>query len=169
MMRAEDVIAVLDQLERAGVTVWIDGGWGVDALTGAQHRPHDDLDLVIPIGQAAAAREALAALGFALHVDEFPTRLVVRDPADRRVDFHLATFNARGAATQQLQDGGLCLYPAEGFTGTGAVGSRPVRCLTAAVQVLHHLGYEPKEKDRRDMRLLRDHFGVELPAPYRER
>lgn len=27
--------------------VWLDGGWGVDALLGRQTRPHDDMDIVI--------------------------------------------------------------------------------------------------------------------------
>ncbi len=101
---------------------------------------------------------ALAALGFALHVDEWPTRFVLRDPDDRRIDFHPVTFGADGAATQELYDGSLCPYPAEGFTGRGTVGGRPVRCLSAAVQVLHHQGYEPQDKDHHDLRLLRDRF-----------
>ncbi len=159
MMRAEDVVVVLDCLERAGVPVWIDGGWGIDALLGAQHRPHDDLDLVVPRDRAGAARAALAALGFALHVDGWPTRFVLRDPDDRRIDFHPVTFSADGAATQELYDGSLAPYPAEGFTGRGTVGGRPVRCLSAAVQVLHHQGYEPQDKDHHDLRLLRDRFG----------
>jgi lincosamide nucleotidyltransferase A/C/D/E len=31
----------------AGLVVWLDGGWGVDALLGYRSRPHQDLDLVI--------------------------------------------------------------------------------------------------------------------------
>ena len=42
-----------------------------------------------------------------------------------------------------------------------------MRCLSTTVQVLHHLGYEPQEKDRHDMRLLRDHFGLDLPPGLR--
>jgi lincosamide nucleotidyltransferase A/C/D/E len=34
-------------LEEAKVTVWVDGGWGVDALLGEQTRPHKDLDIAI--------------------------------------------------------------------------------------------------------------------------
>lgn len=36
-----------------------------------------------------------------------------------------------------------------------------------AVQSLHHLGYDPDDKDFHDMRLLADRFGIDLPAPYR--
>jgi hypothetical protein len=31
MLEAPDVLAILDRLDRAGVVVWLDGGWGVDA------------------------------------------------------------------------------------------------------------------------------------------
>lgn len=34
---------MIDQLTAAGIRVWVDGGWGVDALVGRQTRHHDDL------------------------------------------------------------------------------------------------------------------------------
>ena len=167
MMDSRSVLDVIATLERAGVRVWLDGGWGVDALVGEQTRDHDDLDCVIALSDAPVARDALAALGFAVSLDELPTRFVMRDRTDRRVDFHTITFAATGAATQQLQDGTLAPYPPQGFSGFGHVAGVRVACLTAAVQSLHHLGYDPDEKDHHDMRLLADRFGIDLPAPYR--
>ena len=38
MMTATDVHAVLDVLDAAGIRVWVDGGWGIDALLGRQTR-----------------------------------------------------------------------------------------------------------------------------------
>ena len=102
-----------------------DGGWGVDALEN---------------------------LGFGVAHDEFPTRFEVRDAADRRVDFHTVTFDATGGATQQLQDGSFAPYPREGFSGAGRMDGVQFPCLTAAVHALHHLGYDPDEKDHHDMR-----------------
>jgi hypothetical protein len=55
---------IVDQLEGAGLVVWLDGGWGVDALLGRRSRHHRDLDLVIARHDCAVAREALAGLGF---------------------------------------------------------------------------------------------------------
>ena len=167
MMDARSVLSVIATLERAGVRVWLDGGWGVDALVGEQTRDHDDLDCVIALSDAPIARDALAVLGFTVSLDELPTRFVMRDRSDRRVDFHTVTFEATGGATQQLQDGRLAPYPSQGFTGFGYVAGVRVACLTAAVQSLHHLGYDPDEKDHHDMRLLADRCGIELPAPYR--
>ena len=33
-MKAEDVIGIYTKLEDLGIKVWVDGGWGVDALLG---------------------------------------------------------------------------------------------------------------------------------------
>ena len=166
MMTAVDVLQILERLREAGIGVWLDGGWGVDALVGEQTRPHDDLDVVISLGDAPAAIAALAALGFAIADDERPTRFVARDSRDRRVDFHTVVFDEEGGGTQQLQDGSSWRYPPEGFAGLGRIEGRPVACLTAAVQVLCHIGYDPDDTDRHDMQLLADRFGLTLPSPY---
>src|SRR5215213_9902823 len=152
MMDAPSVLSVVATLEGAGVRVWLDGGWGVDALVGEQTRDHDDLDCVIALSDASVARDAIEVLGFTLSLDELPTRFVMRDRFDRRVDFHTVTFDAAGGATQQLQDGTPAPYPAEGFSGSGRLAGVQVACLTATVQSLHHLGYDPDEKDHHDMR-----------------
>jgi lincosamide nucleotidyltransferase A/C/D/E len=38
---------VYGTFERSGIRIWIDGGWGVDALLGKQSRAHKDLDITI--------------------------------------------------------------------------------------------------------------------------
>lgn len=35
-MKAEDVISIYNLLQENAIEVWIDGGWGVDALLGAR-------------------------------------------------------------------------------------------------------------------------------------
>src|SRR5215207_3575774 len=129
MMDARSVLEVITSLEHAGVLVWLDGGWGVDALVAEQTRDHDDLDCVIAISDAPAARDALAVLGFAVSLDELPTRFAMRDWFDHRVDFQTVTFDATGAARQRLQDGTLAPYPAGGFAGSGHVAGVRVACL----------------------------------------
>ena len=37
----------LDLFDELDITVWIDGGWGVDALLGEWTREHQDLDIMI--------------------------------------------------------------------------------------------------------------------------
>lgn len=166
-MTANDVLEVIDALGGPGVDVWIDGGWGIDALVGEQTRPHDDLDVVIRIEDVESARSALSALGFVVSEDELPTRFVCRDLADRRIDFHPMTFRPDGNVHQELQDGSLFTVPASGLDGQGAIGDRAVRCLTPAVQLAAHLGYTPDATDHHDMLLLQAHFALDLPEPYR--
>ena len=167
MMSAADVLQVVDALEANGVEVWVNGGWGVDALLGEQTRPHDDLDAVIRAEDMEPTLRALGALGFSMMTDELPQGFVVRDDADRRVDFHPVRFRSDGSGAQPMNDGPEWIYPAEGFSGSGSIGGRTVRCLTAEVQVLSHIDYDPDETDRRDMRLLRDRFAVDLPPSLR--
>jgi lincosamide nucleotidyltransferase A/C/D/E len=46
-MSAEDAVELLKLFEAHHITVWVDGGWGVDALLGEQTRLHNDLDLAL--------------------------------------------------------------------------------------------------------------------------
>ena len=162
-------MAVLDALESDGISVWVDGGWGVDALVREQTRDHDDLDLVVSLVDCDLAMRSLQGLGFALYEDERPTRFVLGDDHDRRIDFHTVSFDDIGDGYQVLPDGSAHRYRRTALTGRGRVGNRHVRCLTAEAQIECHLGYEPDEGDRRDMRALAYRFQLGLPPPYRPR
>jgi lincosamide nucleotidyltransferase A/C/D/E len=165
-MTASDVVAVLDRLERARIGVWLDGGWGVDALVGRETRSHDDLDLVVAQPDLPEARAALAELGFehdpAIEPG-LPARLVLIAAGGRRVDLHPVLFDERGNGWQPLGGDAYGVYPAEGLMGRGEVDGRPVQCLTPELQLRHHLGYHPDTNDRHDLRLLAEHFHVALP------
>ncbi|MBA2591931.1 MAG: hypothetical protein H0X37_15375 [Herpetosiphonaceae bacterium] len=165
-MQARDVHQIVTWLETGSVLVWLDGGWGVDALLGVQTRPHDDLDLVIALHDAQRAQHLLRVYGFVCVVDELPTRFVLRDADDRRIDFHTVTFDADGGGMQHLQDGNAFRYPPEGFRGTGSIDGHLLHCLSAEVQMLCHTGYEPDENDRHDVHLLHARFGLALPPGY---
>jgi lincosamide nucleotidyltransferase A/C/D/E len=166
MMNPHQVIQVLDRLEASGVTVWLDGGWGVDALLGEQTRPHEDLDLAIARGDCPPAHKALAALGFR-HAPEvepgLPARLVLRASDGGQVEFHPLVIDADGNGWQELPNGGWGLYPADGLRGRGEIAGRPVRCITPELQLRHHLGYRLKDRDRHDLRRLARRFPLPLP------
>lgn len=167
MMDATDVLEVLALLRDHGIPAWVDGGWGVDVLVGRQTRPHKDLDLVVPAERANDIKRLMLTLRFSVVEDELPTRFAMRDEAGHAVDFHPVTFDERGNGVQQIQDGTTFIYPPAGFSGRGLISGQPVPCLTPGVQVLCHIGYAPDVDDWHDMTLLRRHFGVELPEPYR--
>ena len=166
MVNEADALEILDALSVAGVRVWVDGGWGVDALLGTQTREHGDLDLALPIEDLPGAVAALGARGFAEHDDERPTRLELRDEAGRAVDLHPLAFDDRGNGLQRLQDGAVGIYAADGLQGRGTLGGRPVACLSAPLQLEFHLGYEPRPVDRHDVARLCRRFGLPVPAAY---
>jgi lincosamide nucleotidyltransferase A/C/D/E len=168
-MDASEVVRLLDALEERGVTVWLDGGWGVDALLDEEVREHDDLDLVIELAHLASVTATLADLGYEVVAGAPPLSVVLVDAVGRQVDVHPVVFDDEGGGVYRMDEGRDWVYPARGFLGRGLVGGRAVRCLSAEVQVLVHDGYELAEKDYRELRLLHDRFGVALPESVRER
>ena len=163
-MTPERVLELLAVLRSVGVRATLDGGWGVDALLGRQTRAHDDLDLVVALEEVLRIREVLAPLGFALHEDHLPVRFVLRRNGEQ-LDFHTVRFDSEGGGIQPQPSGGTFRYPPEGFV-TGCVLGQRVPCISAAVQLLCHLGYEPSPKDVRDVHLLCRELGLEVPAGY---
>jgi lincosamide nucleotidyltransferase A/C/D/E len=163
-LTAERVLDVLAALRSAGVRATLDGGWGIDALLGRETRPHDDLDLVVDVSDVDRIRGALAPLGFGLHADELPVRFVLRRNGEQ-IDFHTVTFDSEGGGVQPQPNGGTFRYPPEGFV-TGRVRGEAVPCVSAAVQILCHLGYEPTSKDAHDVLNLCRAFDLPIPKAY---
>jgi lincosamide nucleotidyltransferase A/C/D/E len=173
MMGPAEVIEVLEALAADEVSVWLDGGWGVDALVGEQTRPHLDLDLVIARPDCPRAGRALRALGFA-HAPEIkpglPARLVLHATGDRRVDLHPVVFDATGNGWQELPGGGWGLYPVDGLCGRGKIAGRRVPCITPELQLRHHLGYPLDDTAWHDLALLASYYDLALPpSPIDER
>jgi lincosamide nucleotidyltransferase A/C/D/E len=167
-MAAADVLAVVRALEADGIAVWLDGGWGVDALLEQETREHDDLDVVLELAHARQVAESLRRLGYELVAGGAPKSFVLVDSDGRQVDVHPVTFDAEGGGVYQMDDGKTWVYPAQGFTGRGTVAGERVRCLSPEVQVRVHAGYELTDKDYRELWLLRERFGVEPPDSIRE-
>ena len=166
VMTGSDVIEIVVALQQAGVNVWLDGGWAVDALVGKQTRQHGDLDVVVDLHRVETIKKELGRQGFIVAEDELPTRFVLKDAAGRQIDFHTVTFDSEGGGIQKLQNGNTYRYPPKGFTGIGKVNGQELKCLTAEVQAECHYGYEPDDKDIHDMRLLHESLGIRLWKPY---
>lgn len=161
---AKRVLELLAVLRSAGVHATLDGGWGVDALLEHETRPHEDLDLVVALIDVPRIREVLAPIGFALHEDHLPVRFVLRRNGEQ-IDFHTVTFDAEGGGVQPQPSGGIFRYPPEGFV-TGRVRGESVPCISAAVQILCHLGYPPTPKDAHDVIRLCQAFGLQIPKAF---
>src|SRR5258705_10536447 len=163
-MKADSVLEVLALLDAGNVQVWLDGGWGVDALLETATRAHRDLDVIVSESDVPALRAALAAAGFDERPGGTPSGFVLADERGREVDVHAIRFDSRGRGVFALPDGGRWPFPPSAFAGRGRVGTRSVRCLSAEAQVqCHGQGYATAEKDLADMERLHERFGVVLP------
>src|SRR5215510_9563790 len=98
MMNEHDVIDLLKKIENIGVDVWIDGGWGVDALIGHQTRPHNDIDIFIQKKDTAVFTEMLNSNGYCKTEMEYTTddHTAWCAPCDRIIDLHLFEFVENG-------------------------------------------------------------------------
>ena len=164
-MTAESVVDLLRLIARAGIEVWLDGGWAVDAALGEQTRSHKDLDIILRVSDLPPLRQTLGRLGFAVRDGGTESNFVLADNAGREVDVHAIVFDRAGNGVYRMRDGSDWIFPALGFDGRGEIQGLAVRCLTPEVQVLCHAhGYVPTEKDIGDMERLHARFGVELPA-----
>jgi lincosamide nucleotidyltransferase A/C/D/E len=167
-LTAAALVDLLRLWERAGISVWLDGGWGVDALRESQTRAHKDVDIILAVRDVPRLQELLTARGFTVREGAPPHSFVLADGTGTDVDVHAVTFDDQGNGVYRMQNGKDWIYPAEGFDGRGVVGSMAVRCLSPTTQVLCHAhGYVPVEKDFRDMELLAERFGVDVPPHLR--
>ena len=91
MITAKDAIDLITLAESQGIEVFLDGGWGVDALLGEQTREHQDIDLFVRKEQAALYILLLQNNGFSECKEAFSTaqHIVFRDKEGRTVDLHL--------------------------------------------------------------------------------
>jgi lincosamide nucleotidyltransferase A/C/D/E len=166
-MAAVELVRLLDALDAAGVSVRVDGGWGVDALFGEQRRQHDDLDIVADMKDVSTLKRTLNVLGYTFQRRDAPLSFELVDPDGRQVDVHPVAFNERGDGIYQMDGGKTWTYPAEGLAGRGEIGGRRVRCLTPELQMRVHSGYDLTAKDHDEIRVLRERFGVDPPEGYK--
>ena len=118
-MDAEHLLRLLDDLRREGVSVWLDGGWAIDALIGEQRRAHDDADLVCTLSAVAALTDTLASQGYVLAGGAARESLELVDEDGRQVDVHgYRSAACRTAATACPTERSRA-YLAVGYTETG--------------------------------------------------
>lgn len=151
-------------MQGADIGVWVDGGWGVDALLEKQTRKHGDLDIVIRTTDLVRLREVLS--DFVEKDGGEPWNFVLADRKGCEVDVHAIDFDAEGNGLYGPPERGLPPYPARAFDGVGRIGDLPVKCLTAEYQMVSHTGYELDENDFKDVTALNRKFGIPIPLAY---
>ena len=77
------------------------------------------------------------------------------DAGRTAVDVHPLRMDDSGDGRLPLLDGSEALLSAAGLGGSGTIGGRRLRCLTAEQQMVAHSGYEPvRPRDRHDLNLI---------------
>lgn len=166
-MEGQRVLDLLDCLDEFGLPVWLDGGWGVDALLGTRRRSHDDLDLLVRLDDVPQLEKVLGLLGYARVNGSPPLSFEMTDPDGHQVDVHPVRFNANGEAVYKMSSGEDWVYPPGALFGTGTILGRKVRCQTPEMQMLAHItGYALDAAHRDDVAALSERFGLPLP-PFR--
>jgi lincosamide nucleotidyltransferase A/C/D/E len=165
----EDLIPYLDLFEELELEIWIDGGWGVDALLGEQTRNHADLDFLIEKVSSDRLVSAIRELGFIdVHTNDHTAwNFVMGTPEGKNFDFHVLEKTADGDYLYGDSDN-QATVTADSINGTGTIGGRPVRCPTPEFQIDSHTGYTLKETDIRDVTALRDKFELSLHPQQQE-
>ena len=147
MVTCFDVCEILEMLSEASVKVFLDGGWGVDALIGRETRIHNDIDLFVEKKDYCITISVITGKGYREVIMDYTTdsHTVWKDDNGRIIDLHCFEY---------VEDG--ILY--DGYT---------FPCINPEAQVQFHLGYEYDENDVHDVLLLCRTFNLEIPEQYK--
>ncbi len=173
MVHADDVINIYQSLSANNIQIWLTGGWGIDALLRAQTRPHKDLDIIMLLDDVVHMRELLGRAGYGLKeiwsenswaVDaqgnEAPTAFVLQDSEGLEIDAHAMRLDDRGHGIPAWTNDEGLVFTTETLAGEGMVAGVAVRCLSLAMQMLCHAGYDLPNVQLRDLALLHERFGA---------
>jgi lincosamide nucleotidyltransferase A/C/D/E len=183
-VKAEDVLELYTLLLEHGLQIWIDGGWGIDALVGRQTRPHKDLDAIVAFDDLPTLTTVLRRRSFVLkeiwsenrwlrhdgHVHligtgepggEVATAFVLKDALGREIDIHVLHIDEHGFPTPAWNCS--VSFSPDALTGHGSIAGSPVHCLSAAMHMRTHTGYQLQDKDVQDLRRLHERFGIDYP------
>lgn len=159
-MNLENVLDFYAQIEKCGIKIWIDGGWGVDALIGRQTRSHGDLDIAIQLKDMQKARRLLVEQGYKEIKRDNEWNFVMGDKKGHEIDFHVFVFDDYEHVVEGIK------YPDGSLTGVGVIGGCEVNCISPEHMVKFHTGYKLRENDFKDVSALCKKFGLDYPEEY---
>ena len=112
----EDLIKVIELLEKTGITYWLDGGWGVDILAGKQTRSHRDIDVNFDAQHMEKLLNVLLNLGYKIDTDWRPVRIELYSDELGYLDIHPFVLNEDGTSKQADLEGGWYEFEKDYFT-----------------------------------------------------
>lgn len=148
------LLDTLELFERLEESCWLDGGWGVDVLTGRPNREHRDIDIDFDAAHTERVVSELKEAGYIIVVDWMPSRMELKHDQHGYLDIHPINFNADGSITQAGPNGGEYSFQKEWFSSVEYKG-RQIPCISREAQLLFHSGYELTDKDYFDIENLK--------------
>lgn len=149
----EDLIAVIDLLENADITYWIDGGWGVDILAGKQTRSHRDIDIDFDSQHTEKLLNLLLQCGYEIKTNWKPVRIELYSEKYGYLDIHPFVLNKDGTAKQADLEGGWYEFEKD-FFGNAVFEGNTIPCISVKGQRIFHSGYDLRDKDKHDILIL---------------
>jgi lincosamide nucleotidyltransferase A/C/D/E len=156
------VLELYNWFEKNGISVWICGGWCVDALLDRQTRDHKDLDIAVQRKDNARLRRLLEDNGYKeeKRSDSSEFMYVMTNEAGQIVDVHAFDYNENGRNSYGVE------FPFGSLTGKGTISGQEVNCINPEWMYKFNTSYEPKDNDVKDIRALCEQFGFVLPEGY---
>lgn len=149
----EDLTAVVSLLENAGISYWIDGGWGVDILAGKQTRVHRDIDVNFDSQHTEKLLNLLFEFGYEVDTDWKPVRIELYSEKHGYLDIHPFVLNKDGTAKQANLEGGWYEFEKDLFDNA-VFEEKTIPCISVKGQKIFHTGYDLRDKDKHDILIL---------------
>jgi len=176
VMTARNLLKIRSELNELGIDIWIDGGWGIDALLGKETRNHKDIDFIADKKFYKQIREYFTKKGYVVSTEEPDERWhFIMDGPEGELDVMLVGFLEEGGATYEPVGVDVEAFPAFAFEGRGSIKGVDVRCvsakyrmlcLTKAFGVVERTGYVFSEKDYNDLKAISEKFSIPMPEEF---
>ena len=157
-----DVINIVQLLEKNNIEVYIDGGWGIDALIGKQTRQHADLDIAIQHKDVLKLRKLLSNYRYQeiKRSDTKEYNFVLQNNDGNLIDVHSYTFDSKGNNIYGVA------YPKASLKGIGTIDGHPVNCISLKWVIKFHEQYQPDADDIKDIKALCNAYKIKPPNNY---
>ncbi|WP_370567437.1 nucleotidyltransferase domain-containing protein [Desemzia sp. RIT 804] len=150
----KDLFAILEILNKIDMKYWLDGGWGVDILTGKQNREHRDIDIDFDANFTEKVIETLTKIGYEVVVDWMPARMELWHENYGYIDIHPLILDEDGSAKQADLESGFYHFEKDYFTKV-IYKNREIACISKKAQELFHTGYKLTDVDLADLENLK--------------